>query len=71
MKNETIAHLYPTRYILNILLYFWMATYDIMLKLSAFLSYVEVATCVKFPISSFKGYIVGIFRIKPITLLPF
>ena len=52
-----------------VFLYFYNSetTYDIKLKFSAFLSYVEVNTCVKFQMHRYKGFKVGIFRISPIA----
>ena len=44
---------------------------DIKLKLSAFLSCVEVTKCVKFQIPRYKGFKVGILRISPIVYVQF
>ena len=43
-----------------------LTVYDIKLKSTAFLSYVEVNKCVKFQSPRYKGVKVGIFRISPI-----
>ena len=42
-------------------------TENIKLKLSAFLSCVEVTKCVKFQVPRFMGFKVGVFRISPIV----
>ena len=76
MKNEKIVHLYPTRYILSILLYVYcifgrlniitlkLLLKDIKLKFSV-LIFFTACKSVKFQIPRYTGFKVGIFRIQP------